>query len=117
MGQSVTRKPLLGDVGGAAIDRPYIHVEFQSGLPQVVGVNGCRVEDVIDVAIQRLQEYESGPLACIENEDAIVALRDARRALELRRLRRSEQGVLNTMYQHETHRTEDQEQDFSATGA
>jgi len=103
--------------GGQVFERPYIRVVFQSGLPRESGVNGCRVEDVVGVAIDRLEQYQNGPLACAENEEAIRGLRQAVQALELRLLRRREQGVLNTMTQHNTIRTEDEEEDFSATGA
>ena len=102
---------------GRVIERPFIHVTFQQGLPQEAGVNGCRVEDVIDVALARLEDYQSGPLACEENEQAITQLLQAKRALEDRRRRRMEQGVFNTMARHVINRTEDEHDDFSATGA
>ena len=103
--------------GGQVVEHPFIRVVFQSGLPKDVGVNGCRVEQVIDVALTRLMQYQRGPLTCPENEEAMRCLRDARHALELRIQRRQEQGVLNTMTQHEAVRTEDEDHDFSATGA
>jgi hypothetical protein len=103
--------------GGHVIEKPFIRVVFQSGLPREVGINGCRVEHVIDIALERLLQYQQGPLACAENDEAIRSLRQAREALELRIRRRQEQGVLNTFVQHENVRTEDQEEDFSATGA
>jgi hypothetical protein len=102
---------------GYVVERDFIRVVFQQGLPQDAGVNGCRVEDVISVAIQRLEFYQSGPLGCQENADALVALRNAMSALEARRFRRIEQGVFNTMGQHVIARTEDEHEDFSATGA
>jgi len=103
--------------GGQVFERPYIRVVFQSGLPRESGVNGCRVEDVIEVAMDRLEQYQNGPLACSENEEAIRNLRQAIQALDLRIRRRREQGVLNTMGQHDIVRTEDEDEDFSATGA
>lgn len=102
---------------GQIIERPFIRVALQSGLPSEVGVNGCRVEDVISVAIECLERYQMGPLACPENEEAIHDLKLATEALELRRQHRLEQGVLNTMYRHEPVRTEDEDHDFSATGS
>jgi hypothetical protein len=102
---------------GQVIERPFIRIEFQSGLPREVGVNGCRVEDVLEAALDRLNMYQRGPLACAENEAAVRSVRDAIHALDLRIRRRQEQGVLNTMARHETVRTEDEEHDFSATGA
>ncbi|AIE87958.1 hypothetical protein OP10G_4590 [Fimbriimonas ginsengisoli Gsoil 348] len=103
--------------GGHVIERPYIRVVFQSGLPREVGVNGCRVEDVLDIALDRLLQYQKGLLACAENDEAIRSIRQARQALELRIRRRQEQGVLNTLSRHQNIRTEDEDDDFSATGA
>ena len=109
----------MPDLAGAGqvVERPFIRVVFQSGLPKDVGINGCRVENVIDVAVERLIRYQEGVLACAENESAIRHLRLAREDLELRMRRRQEHGVLNTMAQHETIRTEDEDDDFSATGS
>lgn len=102
---------------GEILERPFLRVVFQSGLPREVGINGCRVEDVIDVAMERLRDFQKGPLACQENEDALRNLELAKHALHLRIQRRQEQGVYNTLQRHEVVRTEDEEQDFSATGA
>ncbi len=104
-------------VGGQVIERPFLRVVFQSGFPGDVGFNGCRVEDVLELAIDRLNQYQRGPLACVENAEAIRCLHEAIHALTLRIRRRQEQGVFNTMSRHETVRTEDEIHDFSATGA
>jgi len=95
----------------------FIRVVFQKGLPQTVGDNGCRVADVIQVALDRLRKYQTGALACEENEDAIRGLRLAMRAMESRKRRRIEQGDFSTMKAHIGVRTEDEHEDFSATGA
>lgn len=116
MNSEVMQKPSERG-GGLVMESDFIRVVFQNGLPSDVGVNGCRVENVLELALQRLAQYQSGPLACLENDEAIADLRHAIQALELRRLRRQEQGVLNTMTRHETVRTEDEVADFSATGA
>ncbi|HEY0866984.1 MAG TPA: hypothetical protein VGE01_06390, partial [Fimbriimonas sp.] len=92
-------------------------VVFQKGFPRDVGINGVRVEDVIQVAIDRLQTYQRGALACAENEQAIASLRHAVAALEARARRRQEQGVFHTFEPHEYVRTEDECDDFSATGS
>ncbi len=106
-----------GQAGGHVLEHPFIRVVFQNGFPKEVGINGCRVEDVIAVALERLERYQEGPLACSENESAIRHLRQAVEDLELRKRRRQEQGVLNTLTQHQAIRTEDEDHDFSATGA
>jgi hypothetical protein len=103
--------------GGEIVELPYIRVVFQQGFPRDVGVNGVRVQDVIRVALERLEFYQNGPLACAENEQAITALQSACNVLDARARRRAEQGVLNTMQPHEYARTEDECDDFSATGS
>jgi hypothetical protein len=102
---------------GAVVERPFIRVVFQRGLPPEVGINGCRVEDVIGIAIDRLLHYQQTPLACEENVEALHFLSEARESLVRRRQRREAQGVLNTMERHEPVRTEDEEEDFSATSS
>jgi hypothetical protein len=102
---------------GEIVETDYIRVTFQKGFPSKVGINGCRVQDVVAIAMDRLEEYQKGPLACEENEDALHHLHAAVQALQSRIRRRQEQGVLNTMTPHENTRTEDEEDDFSATGS
>ena len=103
--------------GGEVVETPHIRVIFQSGLPTEVGVNGCRAEDVIDIVLDKLEKYQNGPLACEENREAIRYLKLSRQSLLQRIQRRRDQGVLNTMTQHHTMRTEDEHDDFSSTGA
>ncbi|MDR3689457.1 MAG: hypothetical protein P4L46_08775 [Fimbriimonas sp.] len=103
--------------GGEIVESPYIRVAFQSGIPTEVGINGCRVEDVINVAIHKLERFQDGPLACEENAEALRFLRLARHSLADRIQHRKEQGVWNTMIPHMNDRTEDENDDFSATGA
>ena len=99
------------------IERPFLRIEFQHGLAPVVGVNGVRVEDVMDAAIFRLERYQRGELACRENAEALDALHRAKDALNRRRSRRVSQGVYNTYEPHRGERSEDAIEDFSATGA
>jgi hypothetical protein len=103
--------------GGEVLETDYIRVVFQKGFPSQVGVNGCRVEHVLEVAAARLEDYQDGPLACKENEEALRHIRAAMGWLNERLHRRKEQGVLNTMSPHQYERTEDEDEDFSATGA
>ena len=102
---------------GERVEKPFIQITWQKGLPDSAGVNGCRVDDVLVVAADKIQSYQSGPLACEENADALRAIEAALAAMAARRRHRVEQGVLNTMKAHETIRTEDTDDDFSATGA
>ena len=94
----------------------FMTIQFQKGLPPEVGLNGVLVEDVIEVAVAKLESYQLGMLACSDNEEAILALNSAKEALLRRRKRRMLQGVFNTLTPHQE-RTEDVLDEFSATGA
>jgi hypothetical protein len=94
----------------------YINVKFQQGLPPEVGVNGARLEDVVEVLLSKLELYQQGSVPCRENEEAIQSLRNVKDAMARRRQRRMLQGVFNTMTPH-AERTEDVLEEFSATGA
>lgn len=94
----------------------FIRVKFQNGLPPEVGINGARVEDLLDLISAKLENYQKTSLACGENEEALAALHVAKDAMARRHQRRVLQGVFNTLKPH-AERTEDLEHDFSATGA
>src|SRR5580700_10218546 len=111
MVQPVVKSPTHYGIG-EIVETPYIRVVFQCGLPKDAGVNGCRIEDVIDVAMFKLSDYQDGPLACDENAEAIRYLKLAKQSLIQRIQRRQIQGVWNTMTRHETARTEDDHEDF-----
>jgi hypothetical protein len=88
------------DGSEALVVRPFIQIVFQHGHPNEVGVNGCRVEDVIDVAVDRLLDFQGRTLACEENAEALEHLYLAREALGKRKRRREQQGVLNSQAAH-----------------
>jgi hypothetical protein len=105
---------------GHQVDRPFISIQFQSGQVAQGGINGCRIEDVIDLLIDKLRDYQVGNLACAENEETMDYLELAKLGQLRRRKLRQDQGVYNTLRPHESlheTRTEDDEEDFSATGA
>ena len=58
--------------------------------------NGAFVEDIIASAIDRLEWYQQGEFACMENAQAIQDLRRALESLNQRTLRREERGVEGT---------------------
>lgn len=89
------------DGSEAVIDEPFIKITFQHGHPQNVGVNGCRIEDVIDVLVTKLLDFQGRELACEENATALYHLDLAREALILRRRRREQQGLLGKSEAHE----------------
>lgn len=100
----------------STFDSEFIRIKFQTGLPPEVGVNGAKVEDVIDILCQKLEAFQLGSLPCKENEEALKHLQMARDAMVRRRQRRVLQGVYHTMTPH-AERTEDMVEEFSATGA
>lgn len=98
----------------------YVSIKFQSGPINRVGINGCRIEDVVEILKEKLTQFQAGELSCIENEEAIHHLELANAALKRRRLLREAQGVFDTQLPHRSlldDRTEDHVSDFSATGS
>ncbi len=90
------------DGSDGLVDRPFIHITFQHGAVPEVGVNGCRLEDVIEVVQNRLLDHQGRSLACEENAEALFHLEAARDALLARQRRRQHQGVFNTAEPHES---------------
>lgn len=80
----------------------FINIQFQHGHPTEVGINGCRLEDVIDVLVDKLLNFQGRDLACEENATALYHLDMAREALLLRRRRREQQGVLGSGSKHKS---------------
>lgn len=58
--------------------------------------NGAFVETVIAIAIDRLNFYQAGQFACVENQSALDHLRCALQALNARTNRRESAGVEGT---------------------
>jgi hypothetical protein len=111
----MAKKPLSVD-NPSNFENDHVRIKFQQGLPPEVGVNGARVEDVVDVLLAKLELYQHGSVPCRENDEAIQNLRSVKDAMARRRQRRMLQGVFNTMTPH-AERTEDLVDEFSATGA
>ena len=81
-------------------DQTVIDIRFQEGPITNHGANGCQIEDVLDVVIERLQEFQAGPFACQENGIAILKLEEARHWLSARNWKRQQQGVEGTAAPH-----------------
>jgi hypothetical protein len=94
------------DGSESIVCQPFAHILFQRGPVSTCGINGCRIEDVIEILQHRLEDHQQRSLACEENATALQYLGLARDALLTRRGRRIEQGVLNT---RETHMSKDVE--------
>lgn len=71
----------------------YINIKFQEGPIRENGINGCQIEDVIDVLVERLQGFQDGEFRCRENALAITKLEEARLWLNERTRKRLKQGV------------------------
>ena len=86
--------------GAAHLDDVVIAVRFQCGPIQEVGVNGCAIEDVVDILIERLEGFQRGPFACRENAEALESLTWAKGLLLARTRKRQEQRVEGTNAPH-----------------
>lgn len=71
----------------------YIDVKFQLGPRCEVGVNGCCIREVIQVAVDRLEGFQKGGFACRENALAITKLQEAIHWLQHRTDDRVARGV------------------------
>jgi len=79
---------------------PVIDIRFQAGPIQERGVNGCAIEDVIDVLVTRLEGFQKGPFRCRENAIALTHLETAKLWLLERTRKRQAQGVEGTNAPH-----------------
>lgn len=78
------------------VPHTFATVYFQDGPIQEVGVNGCHHEDLLAILIHRLQGFQSGAYACIENANALTHLELALQALAVRTSKREARGVEGT---------------------
>ncbi|MDP3769004.1 MAG: hypothetical protein Q8S13_13385 [Dehalococcoidia bacterium] len=88
---------------GVLVNEPVITIRFQRGPigeTGETGVNGCAIEDVLDVLIERLEGFERGPFTCRENRFAIMHLKSAKGWLGARTAARQAQGVEGTNQPH-----------------
>ena len=97
-GKFADTKAVLG-VGELPSD-VVIALRFQRGPLKEVGINGCAIEDAVDVLIERLEGFQRGPFACRENAEAIEHLTWARGLLLARTRKRQEQRVEGTNAPH-----------------
>jgi len=88
------------DGSDALVDKPYMRIEFQRGDPRETGLNGCTMEDVLEVLIQKLLDFQGRDLACRENAVALWHLAEAQEALVARANARAKQGVRGTKEPH-----------------
>lgn len=68
-------------------------VKFQKGPVKEHGVNGCFMEDLIAICIDRLRAFQEGEFKCEENRNALYGLEQAIEWLDIRTQDRRERGV------------------------
>lgn len=79
----------------------YYEIRFQKGTSKDSGVNGCQVEDILDVSLRQLRKLNQ-ELPCIENAAALVGIESAINALNDRTTKRREQEVEGTLNPHKS---------------
>ncbi|MDX8366487.1 hypothetical protein ACSVDA_16085 [Cytobacillus sp. Hm23] len=65
----------------------FINIKFQDGAIDKNGINGCQVEDVLPILINKLKAFQNGDFHSMENSLAISNLEAANYALHCRRER------------------------------
>lgn len=74
------------------VNRAGMNIKFQSGPIKEHGENGVQIEDVLQVAIDRLR-FVNGLMACRENSVALTHIETALLWLNKRTAERKKQGV------------------------
>jgi hypothetical protein len=70
-----------------------IMIAFQKGSLQENEVNGCFMEDLITICIDRLEAFQAGDFQCVENAMALDSLKSALRSLDTRTNDRQDREV------------------------
>lgn len=71
-------------------------ISFQNGPIGEVGVNGVTHEALLEVLLDRMRHFQSGPFACRENALALTKLEEAQMWLLARTKARMVRGVEGT---------------------
>ena len=72
-------------------------VKFQKGPVKESDINGCFMEDLIVMCIDRLESFQSGDFACRENALALTKLEEALHWLDHRTKDRQNREVEGTL--------------------
>lgn len=81
----------IGDNSG--IVESFARVKFQKGPVKENGVNGCFMEDLLAIVIDRLEGFQSGDFRCRENALALTKIQEAMHWLNHRTQDRQNRGV------------------------
>jgi len=95
--------PVRYDISGPRHDVPGVgsvpsfgvNLKFQDG-PIADGVNGLTNEVLLAILEDRLRNFQQGPFACPENDQALTHIRSAQAALRSRTITRQGRGVEGT---------------------
>lgn len=68
-------------------------VEFQNGPIKEHGVTGVQNEDILTIVVDRLEGFQSGDFACVENAQALQHVKSAVEILNKRTADRKNRGV------------------------
>lgn len=68
-------------------------INFQNGPIAEHGVNGITQEALLAIVADRLEAFQTGPFACMENQNALEHVRDAMTWLQSRTKARMARGV------------------------
>jgi hypothetical protein len=71
-------------------------IRFQKGPIREAGVNGCQMEDLLAIVVDRLDGFQAGSFACPENELARGYVKQALCCLNHRTQERCRQGIEGT---------------------
>lgn len=71
----------------------FANIQFQNGAILESGINGCQNEDLIEIVLDRLRDFQNGKFPCRENAIAITKLEEALMWLDKRTLDRKERKV------------------------
>jgi hypothetical protein len=74
-------------------DFPCIEVNFQKGPVQESGANGCFMEDLLAIVIDRLECFQAGPFPSKHNAKALEYVQKAMDQLNARTKDRTKRGV------------------------
>ena len=81
------------DGSPAFIEQEHIKIKFQLGPVKEFGDNGCQIDDIVHILIDRLEGFQRGQFACEENTHAIAGLKQAIYWLKCRTYDREHRGV------------------------
>lgn len=83
----------IDKIDGESGPGEYGYIYFQNGPVKEFGVNGCHQEDLLNIVIDRLRSFQSGPFACRENALALTKIEEAVHWLNHRTASRQVRGV------------------------